>query len=129
MNFEMTRDDQVQGDTLVVLHVSGELDIDCAPTLQDDIRAIVEPNCLHLLLEIDGLRHIDSFSLGTFLGIRQRMRAKGGTVSLVCHNKSTLRLFKITNLEKLFDFYETVEAFVAAHGPQTDEARQNVPSP
>jgi anti-sigma B factor antagonist len=116
MKFEMTRDERVSGNELVVLHVRGELDIDCAPTLQEDIKTIIEPDCKHLLLEIDGLRHIDSFSLGTFLGIRQRMRARGGTVSLVCHNSATRRLFRITNLEKLFPFHESVETFLAEHG-------------
>lgn len=118
--FEMRRDEQIPGNELVVLHVQGELDIECAPTLQDDIRALIEPDCLHLLMEIDGLRHIDSFSLGTFLGIRQRMRAKGGTVSLICHNSTTRRLFRITNLEKLFVFHESVDAFLAAHHPKAD---------
>lgn len=128
MKFEMTRDARVTGDELVVLRVSGELDIDCAPTLQEDIRAIIEPNCRHLLLEIDGLRHIDSFSLGTFLGIRQRMRAKGGTVSLVCHNAATRRLFRITNLEKLFEFYDSVDAFVSAHQDDIEAPSRNVSS-
>lgn len=114
--FELKKDDRIVGTELVAIVVKGELDISCAPTLQDDVRSVIESDCVHLLLDIEDVKHIDSFSLGTFLGIRQRMRAKGGTVSLVCHNATTRRLFHITNLEKLFEFHENVEAFVRLRG-------------
>lgn len=116
MRLQMVRDERVPGNELVVLHVAGELDIDCAPDLQQAARAIVEGECKYLLLEIDGLLHIDSKGLGTFLDIRQRLRAKGGTISLVCNNEPTRRLFRITNLEKIFEFYPSVADFVRAHG-------------
>jgi anti-sigma B factor antagonist len=114
--FEMKKDTRIAGTTLVAVMVKGELDINCAPGLQEDIRSVIESDCQHLLIDIDAVKHIDSFSLGTFLGIRQRMRAKGGSVSLVCHNPGTRRLFHITNLEKLFEFHESVEEFVRLRG-------------
>ncbi len=128
MKFEMTRDARVTGDDLAVLHIQGELDIDCAPALEEEICPIIEAGCNHLLLEIDGLRHLDSFSLGTFLGLRQRLRGRGGTVSLVCHTKMTRRLFQITNLDKVFEFFDSVEAFVAARGGHLDEAAAGLTS-
>ncbi len=116
MKFEMHRDQEVAGNELVVLHICGELDIDCAPALQEAVRPLLDQGCLHLLLEIDGLRHLDSFSLGTFLGLRQRLRASNGSMSLVCHVPTVRRLFHITNLERVFEFYDSVAAFVTAKG-------------
>lgn len=116
MNLEMTHDARATRPELLVLTLRGELDLDCAPALQAEGAAIVEGACEHLLLELDGLRHIDSKGLGTFLEMRQRMRGKGGTVSIVCNNPSIRRLFRITNLERLFEFFETVEQFLRARG-------------
>lgn len=123
MNLEMTRDARVTRPDLVVLSLRGELDIDCAPALQAEGLVIVESNCQHLLLALDGLLHIDSKGLGAFIEMRQRMRCKGGTISLVCNNPSTRRLFRITNLERLFDFYESIEEFLRSYG----ESVQSVP--
>lgn len=119
MSLEMTRDVRVTRPELLVLSLRGELDIDCAPSLQAEGVAIVDSTCEHLLLELDGLLHIDSKGLGTFLEMRQRMRGKGGTVSIICNNPSTRRLFRITNLEKLFEFYDTIDQFFRAHGEST----------
>lgn len=124
MNLEMVRDARVTRPELIVLALRGELDIDCAPALQAEGLSIIESTCEHLLLELDGLLHIDSKGLGTFLEMRQRMRGKGGSVSIVCNNPSIRRLFRITNLERLFEFYENTEQFLQAHG----ESNRPVPA-
>ena len=44
----------------------------------------------------------------------QRVKAEGGRLLICGINPQLTRVFRITHLDKLFDFYETTEAAVAA---------------
>ena len=122
MTFEMTSEPCPTRNEAVVLFLRGALDIDCTPVLQDEGVRLAEGACRHLLLVLDGLVHIDSKGLGTFLEMRQRMRGKGGTVSMVCTQPNLRRLFRITNLEGLFAFHDSVEAFMQQHAGCSENA-------
>lgn len=120
MAFEIACEPCPPHDDLFVLSLHGALDIDCTPLLQAEGARLAEGACRHLLLVLDDLVHIDSKGLGTFLEMRQRLRGKGGTVSMVCTQPNLRRLFRITNLERLFAFHDSVEAFLRLHGGQPE---------
>lgn len=113
---QIGRDRRVRGPELVALSVGGELDVAGTASLQAQGLEIVAGDCQHLLIDLDTLLHIDSRGLGTFVELRQKMREKRGTLSFVCNNPRLRRLFHLTNLERLFTFYESVSHFVTAHG-------------
>lgn len=120
--YQLDRYDEVRDPLLAAVRVSGEVDIECAPQLREELERLLEAECCHLLVDIEEVRHLDSYSLGAFVGVRQRARTKGGTLNFTCHNPLILRLFSMTNLDKLFDFYESVDAFVAACGSGTGDS-------
>lgn len=103
--------DRKPGAQAAAVRVTGEVDIDCAPELRQELEQILQDGCVHLVVDIDEVTHLDSYSLGAFVGVRQHARAKGGSLGFVCHNPMLRRLFTMTNLDKLFEFHETVEGF------------------
>lgn len=103
----------IETELVVALQVEGEVDIHCSHQLQSDIEALTKEGA-HLLLDLDRVEHLDSYSLGTFLALRQQVRRQGGTMSFICNNPNLLRLFSITNLNSLFGFYHSAAEFLSA---------------
>jgi len=104
------------GAQAAAVRVTGEVDIDCAPELRQELEQILQDGCVHLLVDVDEVTHLDSYSLGAFVGVRQHARALGGSLCFICRNPMLRRLFTMTNLDKLFEFHETVEAFFSSRG-------------
>jgi anti-sigma B factor antagonist len=52
---------------------------------------------------------IDSTGLGVLVGMLQRIRARDGSMSLVCSRDGLLRVFRITGLEKVFTIHGSLE--------------------
>jgi anti-sigma B factor antagonist len=115
MRYQLSRNDDVSGASILALTISGDVDVSCARQLQNDIENMLESGCHTLVLDLSGVLHLDSYSLGTFLALRDKVRRQGGTVGLVCRQPSLLRLFRITNLDRLFRFYDSIGQFAAQH--------------
>ena len=126
--YSLQKNPHVKGEQLVAVRVSGEIDIDCAADLRQEIEKLTESPVQHLLVDIDEVDHLDSYSLGSFVALRQRMRGRQGTMGIVCHTPKRLRLFEMTNLDKLFAFHSDDRSFADAHGGAFDESpSENVP--
>ncbi len=96
-----------------VLHVSGELDMATAPTLRQQVVALVGHGAIDLVIDLDGVEFLDSTGLGVLVGSVKRIRTAGGQLRVVCSRRHLLNLFEITRLTEILDLYETVDAAVA----------------
>lgn len=93
-----------------VLHVSGELDMATAPTLRQQVVALVSHGAIDLVINLDGVEFIDSTGLGVLVGAVKRIRTAGGELRVVCSRKHLLSLFEITRLTRILDLFDSVEA-------------------
>ncbi len=98
----------------VVIHVRGELDMRVSAQFKEDFNAAFTPQTLYCLIVLNEVKFIDSHNLGTFVGAYQRLKAKGGWVSVICTQPYVRRVFDIMNLDKLFRFYDDWDGFEAA---------------
>ena len=72
-----------------------------------------------LILDFSNVRFLSSSALGVLITLRKKSDEIKGKV-LLCGMRPELRkLFKITNLEKLFDFYDTEEKALGYFGVST----------
>jgi anti-anti-sigma factor len=55
--------------------------------------------------------------LGLLVDIWRRMKDRGGTLLISGINPQMTRVFRITHLDKLFEFYENTDAAVASLHP------------
>ena len=98
----------VQGVTIVTFDDESILD----PLQVQDIgeqlhRLIEEEDRQRLVLDFHKVKILSSQMLGVLIGLLKRIRSDRGRV-VICGMKSELhKVFKITNLDKLFSFYET----------------------
>lgn len=93
-----------------VVAVTGEIDVSTSPHLRDTILELLERQKRRLVIDLDGIDFLDSTGLGILVGASKRLRAAGGTLTLVCSQPRILRTFKVTNLERVFNVRPSVEA-------------------
>ncbi len=67
-----------------------------------------------IVVDFSRVSFFSSQMLGLLVDIWRRTKDKGGTLLISGINPQLTRVFRITHLDKLFDFYETPEAAVSA---------------
>ena len=77
-------------------------------------RLIQDGNVCNMVVDFSGVSFFSSQMLGLLVDIRRRIKDKGGTLLISGINLQLTRVFRITHLDKLFDFHETTEAAVSA---------------
>jgi anti-sigma B factor antagonist len=90
-------------DGLVVATLAGELDIDRADDVRDDLaRAAAEPGCRYLRVDVSGLGFIDSYGLGALVSARNSAAAQGVTMTLAEPSPPVRKAVEVTGLGDVF---------------------------
>ena len=77
-------------------------------------QAVQEHQPRHLVVDFSAVQFFSSQMLGLLVDVWRRLRDQGGTVTVSGINPQLTRVFRITNLDKLFSFYETTDEAIAA---------------
>ncbi|MFZ5641808.1 MAG: anti-sigma F factor antagonist [Bacillota bacterium] len=104
----------ITGNTLVV-RVSGELDL----VVADEFRAKVdlkldEHPVRNLVINLQGVRFIDSSGLGAILGRYKRISAGGGKVAVVGAAPQVKRVLELSGILKIMGAYDKEEQALQA---------------
>ncbi len=106
---DLTLATRAVGDRIVV-EVSGEIDVYTAPKLRDKITELVGAGVYEIVIDMEGVEFLDSTGLGVLVGGLKKVRAHGGSLSLVCTQDRLLKIFQITGLSKVFAIHDSPEA-------------------
>jgi anti-sigma B factor antagonist len=98
-----------ESDGALVVDVVGEIDVYTSPKLRERLVSLVNDGAASIVVNLEGVEFIDSTGLGVLVGALKRIRARGGSLSLVCNKESLLRVLTITGLEKVFAVYASVD--------------------
>lgn len=101
----------VEGHT--VLSPQGEIDFATGPALEEAVTDALVAGDVHLVIDLSGVDFIESIGLGALIGGRRRAQALNGSLSLVCANDQTLKVFAITGLDRVFTIHRTLRAATA----------------
>lgn len=101
MSGELSIAEEQAGSTRVIAAV-GELDAASAPTLGRRLNAAIDAGHEDLLLDMSGLRFLDSTGLGVLLGAQRRLARAGGSLQIACAVPAVLRVFQTTRLDRDF---------------------------
>ena len=113
-SFELTSEPLAGLTTGVVIRIRGELDMRVTSKLKEEFNAIIGTQTTHALIYLDDVTFIDSHNLGVFVGAYQKVRSRSGWIGIICTQPYLRRVFDITNLDKLFRFFESPQAFLDA---------------
>ncbi len=97
-----------------VLHLAGPITLTNLFELQDTLRADVSRV---LMLEMSGVPYVDSAGIGVLVGAYVSRQKNGRVLALVAVTDRVRTTLSITQVEKLFQFYQTVSEAQGAKLP------------
>jgi anti-sigma B factor antagonist len=90
-----------RAETEVVVHVRGELDVASGPVLWERLAEAI-PDAKRLVLDLKDTNFVDSMGLSVFVRALRRLRADGGDLILRSPTPNTLKVLRMTGLDKVF---------------------------
>ncbi|MEU6977611.1 STAS domain-containing protein [Streptomyces sp. NPDC046371] len=99
-----------------VLALAGELDMETAPLLQDDLSEQLRLGRAHLVLDLSALGFMDSSGLNVLIRAVHKARALGGDVYLAAPTSAVRRILEITGVTTTIPPHPDLAAALAAAG-------------
>ena len=97
-----------------VVEIGGEIDVYTAPRLRERLIEMVGAGERRVVVDLGRVEFLDSTGLGVLVGAHRRLRARDGSLTLVCPHERLLKIFRITGLDSVFDIYDSVESATAS---------------
>jgi anti-sigma B factor antagonist len=97
-----------------IIEIGGEIDVYTAPKLRDRISELVADGNYNLVIDMENVDFLDSTGLGVLVGGLKKLRAHDGSMQLICTQERLLKIFRITQLAKVFAIYESQADALAA---------------
>ena len=94
---------------LVLIALQGELDVYTSSTFRKHVRRY-DPAEVQLVIDLAGVRLLDSAGLGGLVSLRNEAHRSGGRLGLVCPRRDLSRLFWATGLRPAFAFGDDLAA-------------------
>ncbi|MFH0801269.1 MAG: STAS domain-containing protein, partial [bacterium] len=77
----------------------------------------IDEGYIFLVLNLDGVKFIDSTGLGMMIGLSKRLIERSGKLSLICNNFQIKKLLYITGLDEVFHVFSSEEEALKALDP------------
>lgn len=104
---------QIENDGVVVLAPVGEFDISTVDLLRETFVDAVTADSSKLVIDLSGMTFLDSMALGAIIGANRRANGWNGWVRLVAPRPGVRKILHVTNLDKVFGLYDTVDQAIA----------------
>jgi anti-anti-sigma factor len=104
---------QRHGD-VVIIAVSGELDLDTAPELQEQLAALLEQGVRRLVFDLAEMPFCDSTGLSVFVRIRNSCDELGGDVRLAGPPDAVRRVLELSGVTDALPIYAGVDEALTA---------------
>lgn len=101
-------------ETTHVVELAGEVDLYSAPELKKRVLAAIDAGKTRIVVDLTKTTFIDSTTLGVLVGARKRLRAREGTLAVVCPDPDKLALFEMTGLDRVFSIHDDRDSALAA---------------
>lgn len=99
-------------DGIVVLGLSGEVDLSTIPRLADALTRVLARTNDRVAIDLDGATVLDDAALGILLGAASRLSLAGGELSLIVTNEKIRALLESTRLDEIVSVHSSVGALV-----------------
>lgn len=96
-------------DNIEIITLSGILNADTSPTLEDILEKAAEKPEPRILMFIPELTYISSAGIGCFIGVIKKIRTKGGDIRFVRMDTRVLRVFSLLDMTDFFKTFDSLE--------------------
>ncbi|HYU79814.1 MAG TPA: STAS domain-containing protein [Vicinamibacterales bacterium] len=105
---------------LTIIDISGDLIVtENAGALKEMVLSLLQRGDRAILLNVAALGRMDSACLGDIVASYTTTAAHGGTLKLVHVGEHLRHLLEVTNLDAIFETYETEADAIASAGAST----------
>jgi anti-sigma B factor antagonist len=80
------------------LSIRGELDLNAAPQLKAELIQLIEEGHRDIVVDLTETTFLDSTALGALAGQFRDLKAKGGSLSVICTNENVLNTLEIAGV-------------------------------
>src|SRR5436190_21232501 len=97
-----------------VIEVEGEGDLSNSAVFGRRLLEVAKPGDRNILLDLRGVRFMDSTMVHAILSSTAPIRRSGGEMTIACDNPDVCRILQITAIDGVFRVFPTVEEALAA---------------
>ena len=101
----------------VILELTGDLTYANREQFKTVVEAIREKGCRHLILNMAGVRFVDSSGLGLLALVSQHFTLSQGTVSMVQPQSHVREIMTLANITQLIPLYDQEQDALAGVTP------------
>lgn len=105
----MKFDIKKNGSSATITIKERKLDVLISPELKGEFILLCRPTLKSLIVDLSDVEFCDSSGLSALLIADRQMRGHGGEIKLVGVHKKILSLLKISQLDKVFPIFDSVE--------------------
>ncbi|HEX3318621.1 MAG TPA: STAS domain-containing protein [Solirubrobacteraceae bacterium] len=103
MRNTFTLSDEGVSDSIVVVSVTGDLDLWNAPALEQRLRRCLDEGQCWIVVDLTHAAFLDSSGLGALTNSMRRIQRKGGRLVVINTNEQMRRVFELTGLVRVLN--------------------------
>lgn len=115
MTDDLTLTVQHTHNTLALVAVAGDIDIETAPTLRAGALEVIAQGHPHLILDCTRVTFCDSSGFSALIGILRSAKVDNGSLVLACVPDRLARMLDLTGLSTLMPSYPSAADALDAH--------------
>lgn len=80
--------------------------------VKEDLKSFFNSPHTRMILNLEGVRYIDSSGFGVFLSILKTASSTEGKLRLCCIHPEVMELFKLLQLHNVFEIYDDLDSCI-----------------
>lgn len=109
INYRMNFKHEIKNNKLVLRLVGDLIGEDNGTAVVETVNNAIQEKVMNCIVDISGLRYINSSGIGVLITILTKFRNKGGEVYLMKPSESVQKLLVITKLNAIFQIVQSEE--------------------
>lgn len=98
------------GRECTVVEVRGVLDMTTDPQFRQTLQQVIEAGARRVVVDLAGVRLMDSSALGTLVLIFKALRDDGGSLCVAAPRPLVRTVLSVTSVDRIVTVYDTVQA-------------------
>ncbi|MFC1671212.1 STAS domain-containing protein [Spirochaetota bacterium] len=98
---------QRQNGEVVILDISGEIDLYNAPEIKDTINKLIEQKIYNVVTNLENVSYIDSSGIGALISSLSNLKKYQGGLKIINVFASVRKVFELTKLTSFFEIFDS----------------------
>ena len=103
---------KVEKEGVIILDLDGDIDSLSSFDLSRIVREAIAGDKIHFVFNLNGVNYVNSSGLGSIISLLKKSREKEGDVKLAGIKPEVMELLQQTQMDKLFEIFDTTEEAV-----------------